>query len=303
MDYDADGDLDILSGSYTGEIYYFERGEDGFAQGRFLLNSAGEPLQTGTSVTPEAIDMDADGDLDLVIGTRTSGVFVVENTGSRSEPSWKPEPSAVRSADGKQLKGSNAHHADWDGDGVRDMIVGAEWGGASWYRNTGTNAEPAYAEAEELLPQRPFEQRTEDQGPTGPGSRTKVFVTDWNDDGKADLLVGDVQWLYYTLPPLTAEQEAEKAELEPAYAAAKKAYYAIIEERNVAVGTADGISDELQARMDAASEVFGPLSTQMSAFDREKSNTHGWVWLYLRVAGDAETGASLQQGTSERSGQ
>ena len=29
VDYDADGDLDILSGSYTGEIYYFERGEDG----------------------------------------------------------------------------------------------------------------------------------------------------------------------------------------------------------------------------------------------------------------------------------
>ena len=29
MDYDADGDLDVLSGSYTGEIYYFERLDSG----------------------------------------------------------------------------------------------------------------------------------------------------------------------------------------------------------------------------------------------------------------------------------
>ena len=42
MDYDNDGDIDVLSGSYTGEIYLFECGKDGeLAQGRFLLASDG----------------------------------------------------------------------------------------------------------------------------------------------------------------------------------------------------------------------------------------------------------------------
>ena len=46
MDYDADGDLDILSGSYTGELYLFERKADGgFVQGRYLLNNKGEDLK------------------------------------------------------------------------------------------------------------------------------------------------------------------------------------------------------------------------------------------------------------------
>ena len=55
MDYDADGDLDILSGSYTGELYLFERKADGsFIQGRYLLNNKGEDLKAkALSVTVE----------------------------------------------------------------------------------------------------------------------------------------------------------------------------------------------------------------------------------------------------------
>ena len=133
MDYDGDGDLDILSGSYTGEVYLFERTQDGqFLQGRYLLNTAGTPLKTGTSVTPEALDMDADGDLDLVIGTRSAGVFMVLNEGSRREPRWAPEPTRLLTAAGERIEGSNAHHADWDGDGLRDLIVGNENGGGTW---------------------------------------------------------------------------------------------------------------------------------------------------------------------------
>ena len=284
MDYDADGDLDILSGSYTGEIYLFEGdGEGGFAQGRYLMNSAGGSLAAGTSITPEARDVDADGDLDLVIGTRTDGVFVVTNVGTRAEPSWAPKPVAQKTAGGEAIQGSNAHHADWDGDGLDDLIVGSEWGGASWHRNSGTNTKPVYGAAIELVGRREFEERDEEDGPSGPGSRTKVFVTDWNGDGRADLLLGDVQWLYETLPPLTPEQEARKTEIAPQYEAAEKAYYALVDERNAHVRAREAIPDELQARIDAASEVYSPLAKEMASFDRRKAITHGWVWLYLRA--------------------
>ncbi|MCA9764724.1 MAG: VCBS repeat-containing protein, partial [Gemmatimonadetes bacterium] len=136
MDHDGDGDLDILSGSYTGEVYLFVRDDDGtFRQGVFLRNHDGEPLQTGTSITPEAHDLDGDGDLDLLIGTRTSGVFWHANLGTRNEPSYAAEGERLVTADGKRIQGSNAHYVDWDHDGVRDLVLGSEWGDVVWHKN------------------------------------------------------------------------------------------------------------------------------------------------------------------------
>ena len=66
MDIDADGDLDVLSGSYTGEVYFFEAHEQGLRQGVALRDHAGALVSGGVSITPEALDMDADGDEDVV---------------------------------------------------------------------------------------------------------------------------------------------------------------------------------------------------------------------------------------------
>ncbi|MAF67329.1 MAG: hypothetical protein CMJ84_16935 [Planctomycetes bacterium] len=284
MDYDADGDIDVLSGSYTGEIYLFERSANGeLAQGRYLEDEGGGVLQTGNSVTPEAVDVDGDDDLDLVIGTRSSGVFVVINRGTRAEPRWAGEPVLLKTRDGSRIEGSNAHHADWDGDGVRDLIVGSERGGAGWHRNLGSNDTPAYGEAADLVARLPFEEREEADGPVAPGSRTKVHVSDWNGDGLADLLIGDVQWLWETLPPLTAEQEARKAEIEPEYEALSDAYETAVAERNSYVGKPGGIPEEALALYRAAWDALKPLSREMASFERRKPNTHGWVWLYLRA--------------------
>ncbi|MEO2150324.1 MAG: VCBS repeat-containing protein, partial [bacterium] len=238
MDYDADGDLDILSGSYTGELYLFERNAGGgFDQGRYLLDDQGQELKAkSSSVTVEAIDIDADDDLDLVLGTRSGAVEIFDNVGSRSSPSYAGKSRPLLTADGDKVKGSNAHHADWDGDGILDLVLGSEYGGVNWYRNLGSNNAPKYAASEPLIEKGQFQQRQEADGPDGAGSRTKVFVTDWNLDGLPDLLVGDVQWLYYTLPPLTAEQEAEKLALTPAYEAADAILDKAYEYRNSFVG-------------------------------------------------------------------
>ena len=296
MDYDNDGDLDVLSGSYTGEIYFFERDKAGdLAQGRFLLAEDGKPLKTKTSVTPEAVDMDGDGDLDLVIGTRMSGVYVVENSGTRSAPIWNPALKKLKTAKGNPIKGSNAHHADWDGDGFTDLILGSESSGVVWHKNIGSNKIPAYAEVQTLVDtgSRRGGNLKEGDTPKQPGYRTKVHVTDWNGDGHVDLLVGDAQFASYELPPLTKEQLAEEEAFQPIYDAAHEKYWKVVEERNACVRARRPIPEELAARYKAANDAFAPFRTKEYSFTRERSRCHGWVWLYLRRSEAAEvTGAA-----------
>ena len=63
------------------------------------------------------------------------------------------------------------------------------------------------ADAETLVDIRQygFEKIPRDVAPAHPGNRTKVHVTDWNGDGRVDLLVGDVRWLYYSLERLWSD--------------------------------------------------------------------------------------------------
>jgi hypothetical protein len=101
-----------------------------------------------------------------------------------------------------------------------------------------------------------------------------------------DLLVGDFAYMYEVLPPLTPEQEAEKAALTPAFEEARARHNDLLIEYSELTRAGQVVPAELQARIDASNEVYGPLSKQMSAFNRKKTRTHGWVWLYLGTDGE-----------------
>jgi hypothetical protein len=227
VDFDNDGKLDFISGSYDpGDLYLFRGlGNGEFAAVDKILDKDGVPLvhhpkelveyerrrkteqpndQSLLQVRvasfgswPMPVDWDGDGDLDVLIGSFSGTVFLRENVGSRQKPVFAAASTPVE-ADGKPLK-VNAHAdpfaADWDGDGKWDLVVGAADGSVGVYRNDGTERAPRFGPRRELIlaksESKGYSQAVAAGGTPGPGARAQIYVIDYDGDGRLDLLVGD----------------------------------------------------------------------------------------------------------------
>ena len=80
-------------------------------------------IDVGSSASPEAVDWNIDGHLDLIVdgGDGTIKLFLGSNDGSLTEPTGAANPFYSINV------GSDAHSrpVDWNGDGHLDLIVGA----------------------------------------------------------------------------------------------------------------------------------------------------------------------------------
>jgi hypothetical protein len=198
VDLNNDGKMDLVSGSYPGEVYFFRRKPNGsFAAPETLKFSDGRPVNVGRASSVSVVDWNGDGKLDLVIGLQDGAVCFVPNTGTKEKPAFGlPVPLK---AQGKSIvaQGQLAGPciADWDLDGKLDLLLGSESGSVVWYRNVGTKEKPELAAPITLIEPAPQPKPGASlDKPTRSGSRTKISVADWNGDGRPDLLVGDFQY-------------------------------------------------------------------------------------------------------------
>ena len=87
VDWDGDGDLDLVVGNFGGTFYLFL----GEGNGKFLptperMMAGDEPLQiSGHHSDPFVIDWDGDGDLDVLSGSSNGGVQWAENVADAGE--------------------------------------------------------------------------------------------------------------------------------------------------------------------------------------------------------------------------
>jgi hypothetical protein len=125
-------------------------------------------------------DWDGDGLKDLLVGHNTT-IILYKNVGAASAPRFQA-PTKLECPKGQFPMRPSPYVVDWDGDGKKDLLVPCEQPAVYFYRNEGTAQQPKLAEGKPLeLKAEGFEK----------GYRCRVAVTDWNNDGKLDLLVGN----------------------------------------------------------------------------------------------------------------
>lgn len=129
-DLDGDGDLDLVIGEASGAINYYRNDGTRTAPKFTLVSDEWEGIKGGRRSVPRLVDIDADGDLDLVIGNETGQPLVYRNTGTRQAPKMTLEPGT---ADWPMF--SAPAFADLDGDGKLDLLMGTASGGLVYYRN------------------------------------------------------------------------------------------------------------------------------------------------------------------------
>lgn len=188
-DWDGDGDFDIISGNTAGYLGFIE-------------NLSGPGVANPKFAEPVRLVAEADATL-----------TPSPSPGARGEPISAPStlnshPSTIRFIAGPSgsIQGpleakwgyTTQSVADWDGDGLPDIIANSIWGKIVWFRNVGTRTAPKLAAGHAIevrWPDRPAKSPYTWWEPVGNELvtqwRTTPVAVDWTGDGLTDLVMMD----------------------------------------------------------------------------------------------------------------
>ncbi len=218
-DWDRDRDPDILVGMEDGRVVFIENtgkdpdGKPGVATPRYFRQEA-DYVKCGVLATPCSVDWDSDGDEDLIAGNSAGFLEYFENLGGGATPRWaapvrlKAGGKVFRIMAGKNMSIQGPaeakwgytvpYVADWNMDGLPDIVLNSITGRILWLPNTGTRRHPVLGEARPVQVDWPGTPPKPAWNWWDPAPRelvvqwrTRPVVIDLNRDGLNDLVILD----------------------------------------------------------------------------------------------------------------
>lgn len=317
VDMNGDGRKDILVGSFSGVPQWLMNTEDGFGESTHISDKNGDlvaltqfwdddaedwTLKNGDGVicsSVAAVDWDDDGDMDLLLGGYSGEVLELRlNEGSKGGAVQFASSNQPVLVGGKPFSlmngGKNGYEfggiatpriADWDGDGLFDILIGTIYGEVLLLQNTGTKGSPVFSKVTTLV--EPFLGRagskkikrvpSKDGSPVGPGSSFHIEAVDYDGDGDLDLLVGArSEWLVGEIKaPTAADLELQKQLTEETKIAQAK-----MGEYRKANAEDENVTSSPEYR--ALTAAYHAVRIKAIAVTADPTERGDFVWLYRR---------------------
>lgn len=188
VDYNNDGLKDVIAGDADGNIYLYlseeQTLEDGSKKVVLVAKGALQNINVGSRAVPFAVDYNNDGKKDLLVGSGDGYIYLYLNEAEDSAPAFILS-GRIKDVDGQDIKvDSNSAPTiiDYDNDGRKELVVGSSDGTLRLYANKGFDEAPKFDAVYSTI--------NADGSVLTATSSSSVFFTDWNNDGKKDIIVG-----------------------------------------------------------------------------------------------------------------
>ena len=179
-DLDGDGDQDMIVGDSDGKIHLLDNILSNNVSNFYVNEIEYFDIDIGSFASPFLIDLDRDGDLDLIIGSRQGQIFHYNNVGTSTDADFVLANEQFGNINLTDSIYGTAYTTPTiiDGENGYELFVGTESGALFHYTNIEDNLDGS------------FEEISDNIVLFSKGIRSAPAVYDLNNDGWNDMLLG-----------------------------------------------------------------------------------------------------------------